>query len=69
MTIKKRIGKYTFTLVWNVQGLADFLVGVGLAWLAAWVFNPALTSGTVWFLAALFGLLLAGVQDGPREKK
>lgn len=34
---------------------ASFGVNVGLVWLAAWFYNPNIDSGTVWFLAMIFG--------------
>jgi hypothetical protein len=34
-----------------------FFIGVGLVWVAAWAFHPNLTSGTVWFIAVLFGVI------------
>lgn len=34
-----------------------FWIGVGMVWFAAWCFNPNIDSGTVWFVAVLFGVL------------
>lgn len=47
--------------------------GIGLTWLYAWMFNPNLTSGSVWFVAFLFGFVFADVSElkmyGKRERK
>jgi hypothetical protein len=44
------------------------LYGVTLSavWLNAWIWNPRLTSGTVWFIASVAGTLVV-ILHNPRE--
>lgn len=46
--MEKRIAQAAATTV-------IWLIAVGYVWLMAMIFNPRITSGTVWFIAALFG--------------
>jgi len=46
-----------------------FWINVGVVWFAAWILNPNLTSGTVWFFAVIFSSLMTGIDEVRRKVK
>lgn len=50
-----------------VEGTLDVFISMGIVWSLAWAYNPHINSNTVWFVAMLFGFLVANIMAIRRE--
>jgi hypothetical protein len=41
-----------------IDGFFNYCRTIGLVWLAAWICNPNVDSGTIWFVGVVAGLIV-----------
>ena len=61
--MKKKEMTTEAALVRYIVKLFTFTIDIGMVWLAAWVFNPDFTTGTVWFIAFLYAMALSCIYN------
>lgn len=59
--------QFSHNLLSFVISGAVILASIGSVWFYAWIFNPGVTSGTVWWVGIIFGMIMNAQFDLDEE--